>query len=311
MDLFEDANLYQELLVGLPDAVLVLDSSKHILYANHEAERIFGNGSALVGSHFGTPIHRGTESSVQLITKEGIRQGEMRVRPIQLGGEARTLVVLRDVTEIVDMKNLYRRALLSIISTLATTLEHRDPYTSGHESRVALLAHAIARELGCDDECCEGLYIAAMVHDIGKIAIPSEILTKPGRLREEEFNLIKTHSEVGFEILKDNEFPWPVAEIIYQHHERIDGSGYPRGLKGDQILDQAKILAVADVAEAIMNTRPYRSGMGLDNTLEILEQQKGITLDLESTQACIDLFKENRFSFEIDPPAYLNPHVRA
>jgi putative nucleotidyltransferase with HDIG domain len=178
---------------------------------------------------------------------------------------------------------------------MAVTVETRDPYTAGHQRRVADLARAIAAEMNLKSEQLDSVRMASMIHDIGKISIPSEILTKPTHLTDLEFNLIKTHSDSGYNILKDIEFPWPVANIVLQHHERMDGSGYPQGLKGSDILLEARIIAVADVVEAISSHRPYRPALGIEAALEEIEKNKGILYDNTVTDACLRLFREKSY----------------
>jgi putative nucleotidyltransferase with HDIG domain len=173
--------------------------------------------------------------------------------------------------------------------------EKRDPYTATHQQKVCRLAVALAAEIGLDDFRIEGIRIASLLHDIGKISIPGEILNKPGRLKVSEFNLIKDHPEDGHNILKTIEFPWPIAEIVYQHHEKLDGSGYPRGFKGDEILLEARILAVADVVEAITSHRPYRPALGIDFALEEIGKNRGIVFDTVISDACILLFTKKGF----------------
>jgi len=185
-----------------------------------------------------------------------------------------------------------------VTQAIALTTELRDPYTSGHQQRVTLLACAIAREMDLNKEVIEEIRVAGTLHDIGKIHIPSEILTKPGRLTEIEFNMIKTHPEAGYNILKMIEFPWPVAPVVLQHHERIDGSGYPSGLSAKDIRPEARILAVADVVEAMSSHRPYRPARGIDKALEEVSQNRGILYDPGVVDACLKLFAEERFEFE-------------
>ena len=194
------------------------------------------------------------------------------------------------------------KALEGTIDAMSLTIEMRDLYTAGHQRRVASLAVAIAEEMRLPSDKVEGLRMAGIIHDIGKIAMPAEILTKPARLTKTEFQLIKEHPRVGFDILKKIEFPWPVAQIILQHHERLDGTGYPDGLNGDAILLEARILAVADVVEALSSHRPYRPGLGVEKALEEIRRGRGIRYDLQVVDACLRLFKERRFSFkkEID-----------
>jgi putative nucleotidyltransferase with HDIG domain len=174
-------------------------------------------------------------------------------------------------------------------------IEYRDPYTTGHEKRVGDVAAAIGRSMGFEESRINGLRIAGYLHDVGKIAIPAEILTKPGRLRAIERTLIQAHAEIGFDILSGIDFPWEIAEMVHQHHERLDGSGYPRGLRGDQILLEARILAVADVAEAMTSHRPYRPARGPELALEELRRGCGEVYDTCAVEACIRLFEEGRF----------------
>jgi PAS domain S-box-containing protein/putative nucleotidyltransferase with HDIG domain len=187
-------------------------------------------------------------------------------------------------------------ALSAMVSPIITAMEMRDPYTSGHQSRVAEIAVAIGRELGWPEERLQGLRLASLVHDIGKISTPAEILTKPGRLTSTERMLINEHPEAGYAILKDVPFVWPIAEMVRQHHEKLDGSGYPFGLKGDAILPEAKVLAVADIVEAMASDRPYRRAIDLDRVLEEIEEQAGGLLDAEVVRACAALFREKRLT---------------
>ncbi|MET4001122.1 HD domain-containing phosphohydrolase [Marinobacterium sp. MBR-109] len=189
-----------------------------------------------------------------------------------------------------------KESLISSIHAIALTVEKRDPYTAGHQSRVADLAAAIGAEMGLEEGRLEGLRLGAMIHDIGKIYLPAEIINRPGRLSNVEFELIKTHAQVGYDIIKHVNFPWPVADMILQHHERLDGSGYPQGLKGDEIITEARIIAVADVVEAINSHRPYRPAVGLDAALQEIEAHKGVVYDTRVVEACIRLFREQGYS---------------
>jgi PAS domain S-box-containing protein/putative nucleotidyltransferase with HDIG domain len=188
-------------------------------------------------------------------------------------------------------------AMTSTIRVLGLTVEARDPYTAGHQQKTTFLAEAIAREMGLSSERVEGLHMAGLVHDIGKISIPAEILSKPTKLTPGEYALVKTHAQKGYEILKDVEFPWPLAEIVHQHHERMNGSGYPRGLKGDEIIMEARILCVADTMEAMVSHRPYRPALGPKLALAEVEKGKGILYDADVAETCLKLFREKRFSF--------------
>lgn len=191
-----------------------------------------------------------------------------------------------------------RQAFECTVMAVAKAVEARDLYIAGHQRRVAKLACAIAYEIGLHKERIEGIYLGATIHDIGKIHLPAEILGKPALLEDKEFDLIKGHPEVGYKILKDIEFPWPIAEIAHQHHEHLDGSGYPQGLVGDAIILEARIVAVADVMEAMSSHRPYRPGLGIDAALAELEKHKGQYYDPKIVDACKHLIEEKKFSFE-------------
>ena len=188
-----------------------------------------------------------------------------------------------------------RGSLEATIGAIAATVETRDPYTAGHQRRVADVARAIAREMGLSEDAQEGVHFGALIHDLGKVQVPAEILSKPTRLTKIEFELIKTHPQAGYDIIKGIDFPWPVADMVYQHHERLDGSGYPQGLKGDAIALEARILAVADVVEAMASHRPYRPGLGVDAALREIEAKRGVWFDPVAVDACLRLFREGRF----------------
>lgn len=191
-------------------------------------------------------------------------------------------------------------ALVTTIHSIARVVEERDPYTAGHQERVADLATAIAKELGYDANTIRGLRLGAWIHDLGKVKIPADVLNKPGRLSEAEFALVQEHVAAGQRILADADFPWPILDMIGQHHERLDGSGYPAGLSGDAIIPEARILMVADVVEAIASHRPYRPAQGLDKALEILRAERGTRLDGMAVDACLALMEEGRFAWPND-----------
>lgn len=203
-----------------------------------------------------------------------------------------------DITATVEAERKLRKALEGTVLAMATAMESRDPHTAGHQRRVMGLACAIARRMDLPDDLVDGLRMAASIHDIGKIAVPSQILARAGRLTEAEFNLVKTHPTVGHNVLRNVEFPWPVAEIVLEHHERMDGSGYPRGLKGDRTLLEARILAVADVVEAMANHRPYRPALGIDQALAEITRHKGSLYDPDAVEACLAVFSEGLFKAE-------------
>ncbi|MCE5181243.1 MAG: response regulator [Betaproteobacteria bacterium] len=199
--------------------------------------------------------------------------------------------------ELRESEQKLKTSLLDSITALAAIVEMRDPYTAGHQRRTAQLAIAIAKELQLPAEQVEGIHLAGVVHDVGKIRVPAEILTKPGKLTGLEFSIIKEHAQSGYEILSNIDFPWPIAEIVLQHHERLDGSGYPRALNNGKTLLEAKILAVADVVESMMSHRPYRPALGIDSALDNIALNKGTLFDPAVVEACIRLFREQDFTF--------------
>jgi response regulator RpfG family c-di-GMP phosphodiesterase len=192
-----------------------------------------------------------------------------------------------------------RKALDGIIQAVALTVEKRDPYTAGHQRRVADLARAIASKMGLPKRQINGIRIAGSIHDLGKTCVPADILSKPGRLTENEFGIIKAHPEVGYDILKNIQFPWPIAQTILQHHERLDGSGYPAGLKGEDIILEARIVAVSDVVEAMSSHRPYRPALGIEMALDEIKKGRGSAYDPDAVDTCITLFKTNHFKFRV------------
>jgi len=205
----------------------------------------------------------------------------------------------RDITEqkqnqieLLNSVNKLRRTMEGSIETIALIVEARDPYTSGHQKRVAEISVAIAKDLGLTENQIQGIYMTSLIHDLGKIQVPAEILSKPGKLTKLEFDMIKTHPKVGFDLLKRIEFPWPLAQIIYQHHERMNGSGYPRKLKGDKILLEARIIGIADVIEAMSSHRPYRPALGINAALDEIEKHKGTLYDTTIVASFMKVIKK-------------------
>ena len=211
----------------------------------------------------------------------------------------RSSILLQEVREQKDSlkSNLdkLQRAMEKFIETMGLVLEARDPCTAGHQRRVADLARCIAREMGLPPQQTEWIGLAGMIHTIGKIDLPSEILNKPGKLKELEHSLLKTHAAVAYDVLKNVDFPWPVADIVHQHHERLDGSGYPLGLTGDDIRIEARILAVADVVEAMASHRPYRPALGLDRALQEISEHRGTRYDPHAVDVCLRLFNQQGY----------------
>jgi len=192
--------------------------------------------------------------------------------------------------------NQLRETFIETVNALASTIEMKDPYTAGHQRWATRLACAIAKEMGLSEKRIEGIRMAGLIHDIGKINIPAEILNKPGHLSEIQYNMVKIHPQVGCDILKEIKFPWPVAEIVLQHHERMDGSGYPQGFSGAEIILEARILAVADVVEAMASHRPYRAA-GIERALDEISRNKGTLYDPDVVDVCLKLFEQG-FQFD-------------
>lgn len=230
---------------------------------------------------------------------------DVSARRITWDGQPAIMSICRDITErkrteknLLDTLESLRKAVNTTIQVMVSAVEARDPYTAGHQLRSADLAGAIAAQMGLPREKIEGLRMAGSIHDIGKLSIPAEILSKPSKLTNIEYSLIKEHARMGYEMLKDVESPWPLAEIVYQHHERMDGSGYPRQLKGEDMIIEARILAVADVVESMASHRPYRPAIGIEEALEEIEKNRGTLYDDVVADACLRLFREKGFQLE-------------
>jgi len=238
----------------------------------------------------------------RLLTKEGgIRWVMESVTSVRYRGGRAVLGYLMDVTKRKQVEGELRRSIQRLYGTLTGTvvllsklLRLKDPYTAVHQERVAHLSATMAQEMGFSPHRVRGIHVAALVHDIGKLCIPSEVLCRPGRLSGPEFAMLKEHPRVGYELLRDINFPWPVAEIVLQHHERLDGSGYPSGLKGDQILPEARILAVADVVEAIISHRPYREAKGRERAVEEITRNIGKLYDPTAVAACLKVIHKGK-----------------
>jgi len=220
-------------------------------------------------------------------------------KPIGFRGIGRDVTERRKAEAVLQQTlERLRKAFGTTVQVMVSAVEARDPYTAGHQLRTANLARAIATEMGLPQEKIEGIRMAGFIHDIGKLSVPAEILTKPTKLTELEFSMIKEHAQKGYEMLKDVESPWPLAQIVYQHHERMDGSGYPRKLQGDDIIIEARIMAVADVVEAMASYRPYRPALGIETALEEIEKNRGMFYDADAVDACLRLFREKGFQLE-------------
>lgn len=240
------------------------------------------------------------------VKKGDIRTALVSSDAIDISGEKHVLTVGTDITErkrsdqmLQEGMEKLRKSIDMIIEAMALTVESRDPYTAGHQRRVANLARAMASEMGLSAHQIDGIRMAGVIHDLGKITIPAEILSKPGKLSAIEFSLIKIHPQAGYDILKRIDFPWPVADIVFQHHERINGSGYPRSLKENEIIIEARIIAVADVVEAIASHRPYRSSLGLEAALDEISSNKGVLYDVFAVDACLKIFRKDGFKLDL------------
>ncbi|MDP2760356.1 MAG: PAS domain S-box protein [Sideroxyarcus sp.] len=329
--LHQSEDQFQALTQSATDAILGMDGRGEISIWNNAATKMFGYSAA---SAIGRQLHELIVPN-QYISKalEGMKhfqdsgEGEIIGKPLELtalrkdgtefpielavsaykfGNEWQATGIIRDITErkqaelkVQTVNEQLRAGLVCTIQVVAKAAEAKDPYTAGHQMRVSRLAREIAQEMGLGSELVEGIRLGAQIHDIGKIQVPSEILSKPGKLSVNEFELIKEHCLNGYDILKGIEFPWPIAEIAYQHHERLDGSGYPQGLKGDAICLEARIVAVADVVEAISSHRPYRPSLGNQVALDEIATKRGKYYDPKVVDACLKIFSEKKFSFDV------------
>ncbi|GHD57114.1 hypothetical protein GCM10017083_38130 [Thalassobaculum fulvum] len=304
--LLETETIHRLVVDSITDAVFLLDEGGWILFAGPAVTEIFGVGplealaggtlDAMMGGGAGNlldlPRDRATRGIERRVERPDGRTREILVdvKPIEIGA-GRWLVTCHDVTERNDGLRRLKESMVQTVQALCTTVEQRDPYVTGHQDRVADLAVAIGRHMGLDEDRIEGLRLGAIVHDIGKINVPIQILSKPGKLSAAEFDIIRTHSETGYQILKDVDFPWPIARMVREHHEGVDGSGYPLGLTGDQLLLESRIISVADVLEAVTSHRPYRPGLGLEHGLQVLREMRGGKLDPDVVDVCIELIE--------------------
>jgi PAS domain S-box-containing protein len=320
---------FSTILKSIGDGVIVTDDSGNVVYMNTAAESMTGYSQTEAQKNDLKSIFRILSSenkkkknqesidqsgkmqrilsSTVLESKNGKRHNiEYNVASINDAEKILSggVLVFRDITErqqaqdaVQNTVTMLRKAMSGTIEAMALTVETRDPYTAGHQRRVTDLARAVAEKIGLPLEQIDGIRMAGVIHDLGKISVPAEILSKPGKLSEIEFNLIKIHPQVGYDILKNIDFSWPVANIIYQHHERIDGSGYPNRLSAKEILIEAKIIAVADVVEAMASHRPYRASLGMERAIDEVVQKRGIFYDADVVDACRVVVKEQNFVF--------------
>ena len=295
-----------------PNPTIELDDEGNIVYTNPACKTLLKNVrskrgmKALIPNNIKTIVKQLASGEIDHAVEEikiGSRTFEEHISWFNQTNTARayaTDITNRKKSEQMAQDSLkqLQQALTGTVSAVAMLTETRDPYTAGHQRRVTQLADAIAIEMGLPEDKAQGLHVAAAVHDVGKIHVPAEILSKPGRLSEMEFEIIKTHPQFGFEILKSVDFPWPVAKIILDHHERLNGSGYPSGLKDGQLMLETKIISVADVVEAMSSHRPYRPSLGLEAALEEIQKNAGRLYDQEIVDICLELFTKKKFRFK-------------
>lgn len=290
-----------------------------VCVARQASDAFPGQGGASPADHFGLqaaasiPVHSGNQViailNVCVDSADMLGEEEIALLGEFAGYLGLALRNQRNEKRAQWATDAFERSALSAVAAIAKTLEKRDPYTSGHQDRVSQLSVAIARKLGWQEDRIEGLRLGALVHDIGKIYVPSEILNRPGRLTENEMGIIRTHPGVGAEILSESDFPWPLKDMVEQHHERMDGSGYPKGLSGDAIIAEARIIAVADVVESIGSHRPYRPSLGIEAGLQEIQNGRGSKFDPEIVDACIAVIREDGFGYEPAGKAPPTPHL--
>ncbi|HPL63478.1 MAG TPA: PAS domain S-box protein [Syntrophales bacterium] len=307
------------------DAIFMKDQSLRYIMVNPGTEKLLGRPAAdVIGKKMMDILGEDTARTIESIEKR-VLNGEIvkQEYPLCMNGSVKVFEAIktpirngsnrvvgicgvsRDITdarkwrrELEESYDKLRKTMKGTIQAMERTMEMRDPYTAGHQQRVAGLACAMAHKMDLGRDQIEGIYLASVIHDIGKIYIPAEILNKPCKLNEIEFVIVRTHPQVGYDILKSVDFPWPIARIIYQHHERLDGSGYPEGITGSEILIEAKILAVADIVESMASHRPYRPAMGIDKAAEEILARRGHLYDPDAVDACRKLILEDNFRFD-------------
>ena len=317
-----------KIIIDARDAFISIDSEGNILEWNPSAVKLFGfSRKSVVGknladliipsehkkshtagmkNYFELGTHKVLNKHVEItaVHKSGkVIPVELSIVPEGKGRETVFNAFIRDLTDrnktkdlVVKSNELLKKSLLGTVDVISKMMELRDPYTSGHQSRVSEISVLIAQTMGLDKDQVEGIRIGAIIHDIGKIKTPSELLSKPRKLSDIEYQLIKEHAKSGYNLLKDVEFPWPIANIAHQHHERIDGSGYPQGLKGNEICLEAKIVAVADVVEAMGSHRPYRSALGVEAAMIEIYSHKNTFYDKDVVKACMKVFSEKKYT---------------
>ena len=317
---------YQAILDTVDAHLTLIDSDFTVVWANHNARKLFGD--SIVGRHC-HEVCQGNNSPcgvAKCIVRDAFRYGTVQKHEAEMidshgekryfsgaahvvgrkdNGEAMSVVkVYNEITEQkkteIELKQSLiqlRKNLAATVQAMAMTVETRDPYTAGHQRRTSDIARNIAQQMKLSKQEVDGIRMAGVIHDLGKISVPAEILSKPGKIGATEFALIQDHPQTGYDILKGIDFNWPVAEIVRQHHERMDGSGYPFGLKGDDIRIEAKVIGVADVIEAMSSHRPYRPSLGINKAFREIMQNSGTLYDTDVVDATVNLFSKKEFSF--------------
>ncbi len=318
---------YNTMLDTVDSHMSMVNREMKVIWANQNTKKIFGKD--IIGKSCFKACHGRKEpcrDSSRCIVKKAFRQGEVNKHETEatdqngqkmyFSGSARVisrdnngypLVVVKIYNDITEQKKTelklkksmlqLRKNLAGTIQAMAMTVETRDPYTAGHQRRTSDIARCIAQEMGLPDKQVDGIRMAGVIHDLGKISVPAEILSKPGKIGRPEFSLIKHHPQTGYDILKGIDFKWPVAEIVRQHHERMDGSGYPFGLAGEDLLLEARIIGVADVIEAMSSHRPYRPALGINKAFYEIMHNKGKLYDSDVVDATLKLFSKREFDF--------------
>jgi len=300
----ETSSLLEQVVNHNSDGIIVVDSEKKVIFSNPSAlSLLIEHYSVLPGDEFKLPYNENQVLHQRLARKDKDDLSlEIRSSNIPHDCNHACLITLHDLS---DVERVYeekkrseiniKKALLQTVNAISLTVEKRDPYTAGHQTRVAKLAVAIGERMGFSDDNLEGLKIGGLIHDIGKIYIPAEILNRPGPMNEFERLIVQDHTTIGYEIISTVDFPWPVAEMVLQHHENIDGTGYPNGLKGDEIKLEAKIMAVSDVVAAMSEYRPYRDMFSLAEIINLIKQESGKKFEPEIVDICIEVIQDKSF----------------
>jgi len=312
-ELKESEEKYRALFENTGTATMIIEEDRTISMVNTQGEKLSGYSkdeieNKMKWTDFAIPddmekmkkyhIFRGkagekspTECEFSFIDRKG-NVKDIFLKIGMIPNTKKSIISLMDITKHKISEERLKKTMDAAIDTMSKIVEAKDPYTAGHQRNVSQIATFIAREMKLPQDKIEGIKIASLIHDIGKISVPTELLNKSITLSDIEFSLIKDHSQIGYDILKSIDFSYPVAQIVLQHHERLDGTGYPNGLKGDEIILEAKILGVADVVEAMSSHRPYRPSLGIDKALEEISKNKAILYDSKAVDACLKIFKE-------------------